>query len=111
MSDNNKIIDKDSALERLGGDEELFLEILEIFAEDAPKQMETLKEAIASNDTDLTERQAHSLKSASANIGAYQMKEQAFKLEQTARDKEMANAGSLCETLEQELDEVLKLLS
>lgn len=107
---SNKI-NKAEALNRLDGDEELLAEICEIFMDDAPIQMETLKQAIADNDRTLTERQAHTIKSASANIGAETVREQASRLEQTARENDLSNVDELYEGLEQELEEVLKELS
>ena len=46
-------------LERLGGDEGLFHEIIEIFLREAPKQMGNMHAALARGDKELTERIAH----------------------------------------------------
>ena len=49
-------------LERLGGDEGLFHEIIEIFLQEARKQVASMREALARGDNDATERIAHTLK-------------------------------------------------
>ncbi|HDH05022.1 MAG TPA: response regulator [Nitrospirae bacterium] len=108
---NGDVIYRAETLERLGGDEELLKELYEVFIDDAPRQMEILKKAIDTNDTVLTERQAHSLKSATANIGANSMSDKAFKIELTARDRNLNNAHMLYEKLEHELKKVLKALT
>ena len=104
------MIESAGALERLGDDEELLREIREIFSDDAPKQMEALKRAIDTNDVVLTERQAHSLKSAAANIGAELMRDKAFEIELAARDKNLNNLQMLYEKLEHEMQRVLMAL-
>ena len=59
-------------LRELGGEEDpgLLVELIDIYLADAPKRMEEIESALARNDWKLLERAAHTLKSASANIGA-----------------------------------------
>ncbi len=80
---NLPLLDRDSALVRIGGDEELYRELIELFLEDSPKQLEILKSALAAGDRILGERQAHSLKSAAANIGAELLRDACHKAEQS----------------------------
>ena len=54
----------------------------------------------------LIERQAHSLKSASANIGADSLRERAFKIEKTANKKSLSNIHVLFEDLKNEFQQV-----
>lgn len=70
MSPQIQLLDREAALERLDGDEELLQEIIDIFLEDAPRLFLALKQARLDRDQKTTERQAHSLKGASANVGA-----------------------------------------
>ena len=108
--DNGDVIDSAGALERLGDDADLLREIREIFSDDTPKQMEVLKRAIDTNDVVLTERQAHSLKSAAANIGAESMREKSFEIELAARDKNLNTVHILYEELEYEMERVMPAL-
>ncbi len=67
------VLDKAAALGRMGGDEELYAEILELFLDDAPKQLEILSTALRQEDRTVAQRQAHSLKSAAGNVGGTRM--------------------------------------
>ena len=80
-----KVLDSASALSRIDGDEELYREVLRVFLDDTPKQLEILEKAVAEGSLETIERQAHSLKSAAANIGAEAMREVASKIELAAR--------------------------
>ena len=51
----------DQTLERLGGDEKLLHEVMEIFLEEVPKHLVGLREAITQQDAETAERIAHSL--------------------------------------------------
>ena len=77
------VLNKKSALERIGGDEELYDEVVEIFFDDTPGQLQVLKKALLEGDRILGERQAHSLKSAAANIGAEAMQAACLKAERS----------------------------
>jgi CheY-like chemotaxis protein len=54
--------DVNKALERLGGDEKLLREVLEIFVEETPKLMVRLQQAVAEGDAHGIESMAHSLR-------------------------------------------------
>ncbi len=72
--------------------------------------MEELKNAIESSDIPLTERQAHTLKSTSANIGADSLRDKAFKIELITKEKNLNNIHILYEDLENEFNKVMKEL-
>lgn len=91
------VLDKKAALQRIGGDEELYGEIFELFLEDTPVQMEKLRVALDAGDRVVVERQAHSLKSASANIGAEQLREICFRLERASKSAAVEELRSLFE--------------
>ena len=63
----------------------LFLELVDIFVEDAGAQVESLRSALESGDLQQIERSAHSLKSSCANIGATHMSQVCFELEKRGR--------------------------
>jgi CheY-like chemotaxis protein len=54
--------DVNKALERLGGDEKLLREVLEIFVEETPKLMVRLQQAVVEGDAHGIESMAHSLR-------------------------------------------------
>ncbi len=72
--------------------------------------MKALKEALDIGDTMLIERQAHSLKSASANIGADLMRGKALQTELFAKDNNLNKVQSVYKGLENEFERVLQKL-
>ena len=54
--------DPDLTRERLGGDEDLFREMVQIFLEEAPKQIEAIRKALKECNSKDAERAAHRLK-------------------------------------------------
>jgi len=109
--DNVKVVDRDEMLERIGGNEDILVKIWEIFMQDAPVQMSVLKKAIDSDDAVLAERQAHSLKGASGNIGAGIMSSKAFEMEQAFRQKKNDNIDERYKELRSEFERVMRELA
>ena len=106
----NEIVDKQSALKRLDGDEELYKRVCDVFMKHAPLQLEKLKEAVNLNQIEVADRQAHSLKSEAANIGAEAMRRQALEIEIAAKEKDMDRARNLLDKFENECERVLNVL-
>jgi hypothetical protein len=50
---------KAEALDRLGGDEALLLELCQIFLEESPKQLQKVRQAVAEADAQAVMRAAH----------------------------------------------------
>ncbi len=72
-------------LEQLMGDEELAGTILQGFLADMPRQIEALRAYLEAGDAAGAERQAHSIKGASANVGGEALRALASELEQAGR--------------------------
>ncbi|MBT7164118.1 MAG: response regulator, partial [Victivallales bacterium] len=85
QADAPPIWDKAGMLERLMDDEELTREIMEAFLEDVPQQIQSLKDYVAGGDAEGTERQSHSIKGASANVGAERLRAVALSMEKAAK--------------------------
>ncbi|MDX2152612.1 MAG: response regulator [Bryobacteraceae bacterium] len=98
-----RAVDKQLALERVGGDEELFREVARLFLDEYPQLLERVRRALATGDARELEHSAHSLKGSVANFGAKQVVESAFALERLGRSGSTEGAGSLLATLEQSL--------
>ena len=80
-----EIFDGASLLGRLEGDEDLCREILMGYVEDLPIQMEKLESALRKSDIEAAVRQAHSIKGASANIGAQRLRDTALEIEDAGK--------------------------
>lgn len=107
-----KLVDVDSALKRLGGDQELFKEFVTIFLEDAPGMMEGLKDGIRESDATMVEKKSHALKGLISNFGAKTCVDVALKLERAGREgdlskspKDFEQLQTLYQTLTNELKE------
>jgi len=78
------VFDRAGVIERLEGDCELASAIMEVFLADLPRQIECLKELVASRDACGAGRQAHSIKGAAANVGGERMRRVALEMETAA---------------------------
>jgi PAS domain S-box-containing protein len=103
-TEEKEIFDKKGALERLGEDEELFTEILGMFLDDAPNQIEQMQKQLEAEDLSGLERQAHSLKGAVMNIGGNALQKVAFAIELAARNGELDKARLLVAKIQKEFE-------
>ena len=104
------MFDKKGALERLGGDEELFQEISGMFLDDTPNQIERMQKQLKENDLFGLERQAHSLKGAAMSIGGNALQKGALAIELAARNGEVDKARSLVEQIQREYKKLEAML-
>lgn len=91
------------ALDPEGGD--TFLrEVAGIFLEDTPKRLAELDQSLAAGDAPTFIRAAHSIKGASANLGAAALRAVAEQLEHRAKKEGLADVGALLAGLKTEFD-------
>jgi CheY-like chemotaxis protein/HPt (histidine-containing phosphotransfer) domain-containing protein len=109
-SDDKEVFDQRELLDRLGGDEEIFREIVATFLEDAPLQVEKLKQALREGDAAWVERQAHSLKGSAMNMAGKALQTVALEMEVAGKERNLGRASSLVEKLDQELERLKKSL-
>jgi two-component system sensor histidine kinase/response regulator len=57
-------------LARVDGDRELLTEVIELFLEDGPMHIETMRRALAGDDSEAVRRAAHALAGAASNFDA-----------------------------------------
>jgi PAS domain S-box-containing protein len=98
------------ALERLDGNGRLLREVLKDFAGYAPGAVKKVFSALKAEDFEVLMREAHSLKAASASIGARRLGEEALKLERAAARKDREAARAVYGNLGAESDKVLSAL-
>ena len=79
------MFDKADMMARLMDDEELASSVAAVFLEDIPTQIEVLKDYLNAGDVARSERQAHSIKGASANVGGKAMCATAFEMEKAGK--------------------------
>ncbi len=107
MEENNVThLEMNDTLLRLGGDTELLHELYEAFLEDTPGKMQELAQAAIQGDLDTCLKRAHSIKGASAAIGAEHCRQLAEAVECAARDDDAGKVSLLLPQLSQELGAV-----
>jgi len=94
------VFDRPALLERLMGDEALAMTVQKMFLETMPGQIAALRDCLEAGDAPGTERQAHSLKGASANVGGQAVWAVAGEIEQAARAGEVDAAKARLAALE-----------
>lgn len=96
-------INTDAALRTVDGDVELLRELLDLFFEDYPEHLRSIREAVEHGDTGQLGRAAHTLKGAAAAISAERVREAAFALERVAKTDQLDEASVLLDALGAEL--------
>lgn len=76
----------EETLERMSGDSELLVNLFALYQTDAPKKLDALQQLARVRDMSQVARLAHSLKGASATVGASRMCQLAMDLEQIAKN-------------------------
>jgi HPt (histidine-containing phosphotransfer) domain-containing protein len=95
-------------MERLIGDTALATKILDVFINDMPKQISTLKQGLVNNDCKLVQLQAHGIKGAAANTGTLQFRTIAAKIELDASAGDLASITSTIPELEKQFEIAVK---
>jgi len=111
VDDGPPACDYAAALERLGGDEELFAEVAGVFRDDAPKMLNDLRKSIAANDPVGVRRSAHGLKGASGYVGGTEVAAVAQQIEHLGATNDLAIAPDLLSALEREVTRLSLALS
>ena len=104
------IFDPNVLLKRLGGNRNLFDELIDIFREEAPRNLDTIREGIANADPAKVKLGSHTLKGSLSYFDAAPAIELAEQLEKKANAKNLdgaAEAYSLLAALVQSLLEEL----
>jgi len=82
----SEIFDYQKGIQRVGGDEDVYLELLSDFVQELPGKMENFRHYFEIKDLENLSRAAHNLKGVSASLGALQLSEHAQRLEKQADD-------------------------
>ncbi|WP_288378403.1 response regulator, partial [uncultured Massilia sp.] len=106
---NRAALDNIRALSRDGGDA-LVQKVVAAYMGDTPRHLATLRQAIDGADAGSVRRVAHSLKSASANVGAAHLATLCKELEQLGRAESVTGAGRILTDMEREFQSVRQSL-
>ncbi|MBN2527724.1 MAG: Hpt domain-containing protein [Deltaproteobacteria bacterium] len=108
---SDKIFDKEALMSRLCDDEDLVSEVVEVYLEDTPHQIESLRDAHQNGDQDRIVRQGHTIKGASSNISAMRMQQTAYEIEEAGKSGDLGKVSELLGTLEEHFHELQEYLS
>ncbi|HWJ93670.1 MAG TPA: response regulator, partial [Telluria sp.] len=102
---NLAALDNIRALSREGGDA-LVQKVIAAYVDDAPQHLRTLRQAIEIEDPTSVRKVAHSLKSASANVGAQKLAQLCKEMEHLGRAETTEGAAGILTDMEQEFQAV-----
>lgn len=102
----DKILNLECLLIRLGGDIELINELLHLFLETAPEQVDTLREAVDEKNTEHIQKRAHTIKGSAGNISAEKLARTASRLETAGKEGNKKGVDSLFSIFQKEYKEL-----
>jgi HPt (histidine-containing phosphotransfer) domain-containing protein len=91
----NEYYNRADALERLGGDEALFANVVNLFVSESAGYCRALEEAMAAADAEALRREAHTVKSMLATFSCETGRELALRLEVQAASGSLEGADRL----------------
>jgi response regulator RpfG family c-di-GMP phosphodiesterase len=101
--DESPILDRATVLERLGGDEAMYHELLDFMLENLPASVSRILQALEQSDYTEAEMATHSLKGEAATLGAERLRAAAEYLESACRQNGDVKVDSLLEQLKHEV--------
>ena len=100
------LLNQEAGVARLGGDQEFWVELLELLLEDSRGRIEMIREALAAGQLEEVCRQAHSIKGAAANVEAVRLRMVAKELEELSQNGDGAVSEQLFQVLASTLEEL-----
>ena len=94
------------ALDRVGGDEELLREVVQLFLGEYPELLAEIEQAVTKSDALRLERAAHTLKGSLSTIGAEIAARDALQLEVMGRTHQLEGAAGQLVRLNQALSDL-----
>jgi CheY-like chemotaxis protein len=98
-------------LARVGGDPILFRDVIELFLDDCPNQLDGIRQAIHDQQADRIYRAAHKLKGSAGNFDAHEIMALLQRLEARARDGDLATCLSVFVEIEAEAERLMAALA
>lgn len=105
--EGENIVDWDEALDRVAGDEETLVELVEIFLGQWPQMMDEIEQGAARGDFTLLRRAAHTLKGSAAIFGARRVTHVANSLSQMGKNETLEGANEALRELQDEMDKLV----
>jgi HPt (histidine-containing phosphotransfer) domain-containing protein len=106
-----KVFDRAAVLGRLMDDGDLLKTIVACFLDDLPRQIDTLRHYLNTNDAAGAELQAHTIVGASSNIGGEALRAVASALEHAGKEGSLDTIRNRMADLENEFERLKQLLT
>jgi HPt (histidine-containing phosphotransfer) domain-containing protein len=106
-----QVLDLAGALARLGGDRQLYVDMVQFLREDCPGLMDELQAGISAGDASTVQRAAHSLKGLIANCGGVRAAEAAQRVENAGAEGDLEDAAHLLEPFRRELEALMQAVA
>ena len=103
-------LNKDVLIKSFKDDDSLFKELVEIFVNDYPQMLTSLRKSLKATDAETFTRTAHSLKGMLRNFQAEAAADTAFDLEKKGKQGELDGTDQIIDSLAGQLDEVARNL-
>ncbi|MBF0449862.1 MAG: response regulator [Candidatus Magnetomorum sp.] len=107
----SRYYDKKSLLDRIDGDMGLFQQLIKLFVQEVPRQINQIKQAIKEHDAERITLYAHTIKGSAYNIRAMELKQVAFDIEQAAKSENIILAASKINALDNTYEKLYSELS
>jgi two-component system, sensor histidine kinase and response regulator len=105
------IYDYAGSLRRMGNDQGLFQEMIELLRADAPPLLATVRAAQHDGDAANLQRAAHTLKGLASNFGAQRATTASATVEKMAKAQQFDGMPAAIQELEESLDELIAALA
>jgi len=110
LQTSTPVLDQSRLLEQFGDEPEVIAELRDLFLEDLPQQIASMRLGVASGDCDGVARACHSLKGASGTFGAERVFRVTQALEQLAREGKLEEVTLGLDLLQEELEKVVAVI-
>ncbi len=98
-------------MENLEGDAELLQEIVEIFLDMGPEQLDSITNCIAAGDVNAVQTQARGMKGGASNIGAVKFVQTALSLEMLAKEGTLDGASELLSGMRDDFEDLKQAMA
>ena len=110
LSEGRAIFDPSQMLQNIGGDQDLLLQLVDLFLERQADMMSQIRQALSLGDAVTVERAAHTLKGTAGNLCAPEVVLAAGRLEAVGRLGTLHDAPAVYAHLEMEMLRLLRVL-
>jgi HPt (histidine-containing phosphotransfer) domain-containing protein len=105
------VLDRESILDRLGGDEEIYAMMVDMYIQDVDHNCSVLADAYTSGDPKALQREAHTIKGLLATFSDEGGVADALLLEQLAREGKVEGLQAAIDGLQERMREVASVLA